>query len=206
LRAQARHSTGHGSYAVLRHLGRLGVALVLALCFAYGHAAEAQAVPQKMEVRAAFLERQDNVYQLNATLAFELPEGARQAVDDGAPLTLDLEIVLRRSRRFWFDEKIATLVQNYQLEHRALSERYLVRNLNSGEQMSFPSLDNALDAMRVISNLPILDQSLLEPDREYEISLVASLDVRTMPDVLRFVLFLADDWRQRGERVWSPRP
>ena len=184
----------------------MGVALALVLWMAFGHAAEQQAAAQKMEVRSAFLERQENVYQLNATLAFDLPEGARQAIIEGVPLTLELEIVLRRSRRFWFDESVATLVQNYQLEHRVLSERYLVRNLNSGEQMSFPTLDNALDAMRVVSSLPILDQSLIEPDEEYEISLRASLDVRTMPDVLRFVLFFADDWRQRSERyIWSPR-
>lgn len=184
-------------------------ALLIALWLSSAHA-EPPLVPQKMAVRSAFLERQDNVYQLNATLAFDLPEGARQAVVDGVPMTLDLEIVLRRARRFWFDEAVATLVQNYQLEHRVLSERYLVRNLNSGEQMSFPTLDGALDAMRVISNLPILDQSLIEPDEEYEISLRASLDVRTMPDVLRFVLFLADDWRQRSERtdrkLWPSRP
>jgi hypothetical protein len=161
--------------------------------------AEQPIAAQKMEVRAAYLERQDNVCQLNATLAFELPEGARQAIDDGAPVMLNLEIVLRRSRRFWFDEAVATLVQNYQLEHRALSERYLVRNLNSSEQTSFPTLDSALDALRVISNLPILDQSLIEPDEKYDVSLRAALDVRTMPDVLRFVLFLADDWRQRSE-------
>ncbi len=168
--------------------------------------AEPQLDEQKFEVRSAFLERQENVYQLNATLAFDLPEGARQAVIDGVAMTLDLEIVLRRARSFWFDESVATLVQNYQLEHRALSERYLVRNVNSGEQMSYPTLDTALDSLRVITDLPILDQSLIQPDTQYEISLRASIDVRTMPDVLRFVLFLADDWRQRSERyVWSPR-
>jgi hypothetical protein len=183
----------------------MGAVLLTAMWVSCAHAAQ-PAVPQKMEVRSAFLERQDNVFQLNATLAFELPEGARQAINDGVVMTLGLEIVLRRARRFWFDEAVATLVQNYQLEHRALSERYLVRNLNSGEQTSFPTLDSALDALRVISSLPILDQSLIEPEQEYEISLRASLDVRTMPDVLRFVLFLADDWRQRSERyLWSPR-
>jgi hypothetical protein len=167
---------------------------------------EDQREPQQFEVRSAFLERQENVYQLNATLAFDLPEGARQAIIDGVVMMLDLEIVLRRSRRFWVDENVATLVQNYQLEHRALSERYLVRNVNSGEQTSFPTLDRALDSLRVITDLPILDQSLITPGNEYEISLRASLDVRTMPDALRFLLFLADDWRQRSERyLWSPR-
>lgn len=205
LRALARHPSERSSYVAA---GRLRiVALLLLLIASLPLAAqEKKAAPQMMEVRSAFLERQDNVYQLNATLAFELPDGARQAIVDGVAMTLDLEIVLRRSRRFWFDESVATLVQNYQLEHRALSERYLVRNVNSGDQSSFPTLDTALDALRVIGDLPILDQSLIMPDTQYEISLRASLDVRTMPDVLRFVLFLGDDWRQRSERyTWSPR-
>jgi hypothetical protein len=212
LRALARHSNELRSQAATRQLrmGHLRLAcalLLLAVCLQPVKAEQEEKLAQQVfEVRSAFLERQDDVYQLNATLAFELPEGARQAIIDGVAMTLDLEIVLRRSRRFWLDENVATLVQNYQLEHRVLSERYLVRNVNSGEQISFPTLDTALNSLRVITDLPILDQSLIEPDNEYEISLRASLDVRTMPDALRFVLFLADDWRQRSERyIWSPR-
>ena len=64
----------------------------------------------------------------------------------------------------------------------------------------------ALDAMRVISNLPILDVALIDPERRHEISVRATLDVRTMPDTLRFILFWADDWRQRSEwYTWSPQ-
>ena len=205
LRARARHFREPRAPAVQRHFGVVATALLYAMWLTAAHA-EPKPAPQKLEIRSAFLERQDNVYLLNATLAFDLPDGARQAIIDGVVMTLDLEIVLRRARRFWFDESVATLVQNYQLEHRALSERYLVRNLNSGELSSFPTLDAALDSLRVISDLPILDQSLIKPKQEYEISLRASLDVRTMSDALRFVLFLADDMRQRSERyIWSPR-
>ena len=125
---------------------------------------------------------------------------------DGAPFTLHLEIVVRRQRSYWLDEAVATLDQSYELVYHALSDRYLVRNLNSGEQVSYATLDAALDALRVISNLPILDQALVRPERRHEISVRASLDVRTMPDTLRFVLFWSDDWRQRSEwYTWSPR-
>jgi hypothetical protein len=152
------------------------------------------------------VEPSDAVYLLNATIDFDLPAGARLAIREGVPLTLDLEIVVRRGRRFWRDDTIATLVQRYELVFHALSERYLVRNLNSGEQSTFATLDAALDFMRVIEDLPILDRSLLVPDLRYDLSLRASLDVRTMPDTLRFVLFWIDDWRQRSEwYTWSPR-
>jgi hypothetical protein len=160
----------------------------------------------RLDVRSAYVEPTESVYELNATLSFDLPEGAREVVREGVPLTLHLEIVVRRERNYWLDYAVATLEQNYELVYHALSERYLVRNLNSGEQASFATLESALDALRVISRLPILDRSLIDAERRHEISVRASLDVHTMPDTLRFVLFWADDWRQRSEwYTWSPQ-
>ncbi|HKS56683.1 MAG TPA: DUF4390 domain-containing protein [Steroidobacteraceae bacterium] len=178
----------------------LALALV-GLCYAQSSQAQG-----RFDIRSAYVERAEGVYQLNATLDFEVVEGARAAIRDGAPFTLHLEIVVRRERTYWVDEVVATLDQSYELVYHALSDRYLVRNVNSGEQVSFATLDAALDSLRVISNLPILDQALVRPERRHEISLRASVDVRTMPDTLRFILFWSDDWRQRSEwYTWSPR-
>src|SRR5690606_38495155 len=160
----------------------------------------------RFDIRSAYVEPADGVYELNTTINFDLPEGARAVVREGVPLTLHLEIVVRRQRSYWFDYTVATLEQNYELVYHALSERYLVRNLNSGKQVSYATLGAALDELRVISKLPILDQALVEPSRRHEISLRASIDVRTMPDALRFVLFWVDDWRRRSEwYTWSPQ-
>ena len=176
-------------------LGLLGLAL-----------APAAGAQNRLEVRSAFIEPAERVYELNATLDFDLPEGARDVVREGVPLSLHLEIVVKRKRSYWLDDSVATLDQSYELAYRALSERYLVRNLNSGEQASYATLDAALDALRVISRLPILDQALVSTARRHEISIRANLDVRTMPDALRFVLFWSDDWRQRSEwYTWSPQ-
>jgi hypothetical protein len=179
------------------------VAVLALLSCVNSGAAQAQG---RFEVRSAYIEPAEGVYELNATLNFDLPEGARAAIREGVPLTMHLEIVVKRQRSYWLDETVATLDQSYELAYRALSERYLVRNLNSGEQASYATLDAAFDAMRVISRLPILDQALISPSRRHEISVRGNLDVRTMPDALRFVLFWSDDWRQRSEwYTWSPQ-
>lgn len=179
----------------------VGGVVLAAFCLAAG----AQSL-QRFEIRSAYIEPAEGVYELNTTLVFDLPEGARAAVREGVPLTLDLDIVLRRSRKYWLDETIATLGQHYELVHHALSERYLVRNLNSGEQSSFATLDAALDSLRVLGSLPILDQALVFKDARHEISLRAHLDIRTMPDALRFIVFWANDWRQDTEwYTWSPQ-
>jgi hypothetical protein len=183
---------------------RLIIAMTLSVWAAlYAGMAAAQT---RFEVRSAYVEPYEGVYQLNATVDFDLPEGARDALRDGVPLTLHLEIVVKRQRNYWLDETVATLEQNYEVVYHALSERYLVRNLNSGEQASFATLESALDALRVVGNLPILDQALVIRDARHEISVRASIDVHTMPDALRFVLFWKDDWRQRTEwYTWSPQ-
>jgi hypothetical protein len=169
-------------------------------------AASTVSAQQRLEIRSAYVEPAESVYLLNVTMDFEVPEGAKRAIQEGVPLTLTLEIAVQHARRYWLDETIASLEQHYELVYHALSERYLVRNLNSGEQSSFANLDAALDYLRVIDDLPILDGTLLQADRRHDISLRTSLDVRTMPDTLRFVLFWADDWRQRSEwYTWSPQ-
>lgn len=166
----------------------------------------AQPPTQRFEIRSAYVEPIEGVYQLSATLVFDLPEGARRVLREGVPLTLDLEIVVRRARRLWLDETVASLEQRYELAYHALSERYLVRNVNSGEQSSFATLDAALDSLRVVGSLPILDQALVLADARHEIGLRAHLDLRTMPDALRFILFWSEDWRQDTEwYTWSPQ-
>ena len=180
-----------------------GWLLAILASTAIGSPAAAQS---RFDVRSAYVEPSEGVYNLNATLEFDVPEAARTAIHEGVPLTLDLEIVVRRSRRYWIDETVAELEQHYELVHHALSERYLVRNLNSGEQTSFATLDAALDALRVVGNLPILDRSLVLPESRHEVSLRAMLDVPTMPDALRFVLFWREDWRQVSDwYTWSPQ-
>ena len=161
------------------------------------------AAADPFEIRAAQVAAQQGVYLLNATLHLDLPEGARQAVRDGVTLTLELQLELQRARRWWLDDTVATLEQRYELSYHALSEYYLLRNVNSGEQHAFASFDAALDSLSKVRDLPVLDQSLIEAEEAYDLRLRARLDVRTLPSSLRMVLFWVDDWRQRTDwYVW----
>jgi Domain of unknown function (DUF4390) len=154
---------------------------------------------EDMQIRSAYVEPSAGVLLLNAQIEFQLPAGAQQAIRDGVALTLTVDIEITRSRRLWTDEGVAQLEQRYELLYHAVSGRFLVRNLNSGEQGSYPTLDAALESLHRIERLPILDEALVRAKRRYEISLRAGLDVHTMPDALRFIVFWADDWRQSSE-------
>jgi hypothetical protein len=79
--------------------------------------------------------------------------------------------------------------------------------MNSGEQTAYSTFDSALEALSSLHDLPVLDQSLLDPSEEYEVRLRVTLDVRTLPETLRVVLFWTDNWRQRtGWYLWPLKP
>ena len=173
-------------------------ALAVALPCAVSQAVHAQGASE-FGVRTAYMQLIEGVYFLNARLRLPLDGQLRGALADGVALTLELEIEVNGVRRYWTDETVASLVQRYQLQYHAVSERYLVRNLNSGEQDSFPTLDAAAEHLTHVSSLPVLDQTLINKRRRYEVSMRATLDVGDMPYALRVIMFWVDDSHRSSE-------
>jgi len=150
-------------------------------------------------IRTAYVQLVDGVYLLSTRLHLPLNQRLRKALKDGVPLTLDLQLDVVGTRRYWLDEGVASLRQQFQLQYHAVSDRYLVRNLNSGEQSSFPTLDAAVEQLSHISGLPVLDLSLIKNDRRYEFNLRVTLDLGDIPYTLRVLMFWTDDWHRVSE-------
>lgn len=155
--------------------------------------------PGHFEVREARTRFLGGVYFLDASIALRLSAEARQALQSGVPLTIRLDVELLNPRRFWFDGTDAALRQRYQLEYHALSERYIVTNLNSGDQTSFGSLLLALDHLGRVERLPLIDAAVLDDHRGYEIRIRAALDVEQFPGPLRLLAFWRRDWSLASE-------
>jgi hypothetical protein len=184
-----------GTQQFLRH----GVMLLLCLiATAVFPAAYAQS---KVTVRSASLalDPEQDVFELDAAIDISLPDDARKAIEAGLTLRFAYEIELSRVRRFMPDATVASLVQNYELSYHALSQRYLLRNLNTGEQEDFGTLQAALQRLSDVHGLPVIDAALVERGPSYEAYLRAVLDMSTVPDALKWMLFWADDWSATSE-------
>ena len=167
----------------------------------------AGAAETELKITSASLALDENVYELDMGLEVALPPEAQQAIDGGLALRLDYEIEILRVRRYMPDADVAALVQSYEIVYHALSQRYLVRNLNTGEQQDFGSLQGALDRVSELRGLPILDSALVEEGPTYEGRIRAVLDLNTAPDALGWLLFWTDDWSQESDWVvWTLRP
>ena len=122
-------------------------------------------------------------------------------------MRLDYQIDISRIRNYLPDDGIASLVQSYELNYHALSQRYLLRNLNTGEQFDFGSLQAALDRLSAIRGLPVIDANLLSPAARYNVRLRAVLDMGGTPAALKWLLFWTEDPGATGRWYsWTLRP
>lgn len=176
----------------------LGALVVIASALEVG----AQDRPHRegyFDVRSASTQLEEGVLELDARLQLVLSDDALAALDNGVPLTIELKLEVIRERRFMLDATDAELSVHYELEYRPLSQRYIVRNLNSGEQDSFATLYSALNNLGRIQQLPVIDVSLLEGNADYRMRLQALLSTQQYPAPLRLLFFWRDDWQLKSE-------
>jgi hypothetical protein len=186
----------------LRLGGTIRCALIAAGIALLGGVALAQDPVERagyFEVRSASTELVGGVHVLDARLQLVLSSEALNALNSGVPLTIELQVQVIRSRRFYLDALDAELAFRFELEYRPISQRYIVRNLNSGDQDSFATLYSALNYLGRVQRLPVIDQSLLVPDRNYRVRLRALLATEQYSAPLRLLFFWRDEWQLKSE-------
>jgi hypothetical protein len=183
---------------------RLVPAVLLALLAAASHA---EGLDGRFEVRSADLELRDGVYQLNARLELPIGDAVRDGLAQGVPLTLELDLSINRVRQLLPNSGVAELTQRYHLQYNAVSAHYILRNDNSGQQESLPSLDAALTELSQLRGLPVLDKALVSADRRYEASVRAKIDYGAVPLSVRIMMFWVNEWHRESDwYTWTLQP
>lgn len=150
---------------------------------------------------------QENVYLLNANIDYRLTREVLEALNNGVPITLQVDIEIQRKRRWWLDADVASLQQSYRLQYHALSHQYLLQNINSGAFYSFHTLSTALDTLGSLKDFPLLDSQLIDEDEEYEVLIHAELDIEALPSPLRPLAYITPAWRLNSDwYTWSLTP
>ena len=156
------------------------------------------------EVRSASTQPVDGVHTLDARLQLVLSSEALAALESGVTLTIELQLQVIRTRRFYIDDVEAELAVRYELQYSPVSQRYIVRNLNSGDQDSFATLYSALNSLGRVQGLPVIDDALLIDDRSYRVRLRAMLNTERYPAALRVLFFWRGQWQLQSEWFeWS---
>jgi len=162
----------------------------------------AQQLPERQgffDIRSATTLLNEGVHELEARLQLILSDEALEALNSGVPLTIELDFEVIRVRGLWLDSLDATLTFTYELEYRPLSQRYVVRNLNSSNQDSFATLYSALNNLGRIQGLPVVDDAVLDSESRYRLRLRARLSTRQYPAALRLLFFWRSQWQLESD-------
>jgi hypothetical protein len=181
--------------------------LALAAMALLAAGAGADGLDGRFEVRSADLELKDGVYQLNVRVDLPVESAVKQGLAEGVPLSLEIDLGIARVRQFWANATVAELTQRYHLQYNTVSARYVLRNDNSGQQQSLPTVDAAIEQLSQVRGLPVLDQSLLPEGRRYEARVRAKIDYGAVPLSVRILMFWVNEWhRETDWYTWTLQP
>jgi len=118
---------------------------------------------------------------------------ARDALQHGVPLTIELEFILRAAAT---QARVSTATRQYELRYLPLSEHYRLSGVGPNDVATFPRLRHAL------AELSLLQMQLHTgalPAGEYELLVRTRLDHRHMPPPLRLPVLFDRRWKHGSE-------
>jgi hypothetical protein len=192
-----RERTAGAGYAWQRALLACALALLLPTAFA-------DALDGTLEVRSAYVTVDNGVYQLTARIAYPVNDEIRSALKDGVSLSFDLEAQVQKLRRYWTNSTTVDIMLRRELSWHAVTERYVVRDVERGEHGSYGTLDQALAAIGTVEGWPVVVEPQLEPAASYEIGVRASIRRGTLSGALRALIWWSSSWERSSDwYTWS---
>jgi len=182
---------------------RILVAILVTTVLVAAGSLRGDALDGVLEVRSAYVNVDGGVFLLHARIEYPDSPAIRDALRDGITLSFDLDTRVERARRFWFDAEVVALTLRRELAYHTVSERYVVRDVRSGDQQSFPTLEEALKSLGTVDGWPILVEPQLGGG-QYQVSVRAGVRRGRLPSSLRALMFWTDDWHRTSEWYsWS---
>ncbi|RZU99471.1 DUF4390 domain-containing protein [Spiribacter vilamensis] len=149
----------------------------------------------------------DRLLVADARIDYSLSGTAIEALESGVDLVIVQRLVLEQPRWWWRDVQVVDQHRRYRLAYHAISRRYVLNRLASGDSRSFRSLDALLMQLGEVEAWPVIRRDRLEPERDYRLNLETRLDVDALPRLLRTVAWTDTDWQLRsGTQTLEVRP
>lgn len=150
-------------------------------------------------VVSAMTHADDQVLRLNARFDLQFSEALIDALHNGVSLVLLIEIEALRERDYVWSESIARIEQRYQLSYQALTEQYILDNINSGVRFKFPNFEALRQVAGNLVDFPFLDLSLLDDESRYLGQLRIGIDRDQFPTPLMLMSYFSSDWHPQSE-------
>ena len=165
----------------------LGVLLLLCSVL-FVAPARADTVP----VRSAELRAVDGEVVLNADFEFSFNPTLEDALRNGVPLYVVLEIELTRPRWYWLDEKVLQSALTYRVSYNALTRQYRVASGLLSQ--SYGTLEEVERYVGRVTSRPVMRLDALTPGARYDAAVRLRLDVNQLPKPFQVSALASREW------------
>jgi hypothetical protein len=173
----------------MRRSTRLALMLLMFAC----SAAPAQEVEPFVVEHADFTVNQ-SLMLLDLVVESELPDYITIALDQGFSVPIMFEVEILARKRYWLDERVVWLKQQYRLHYQPMLNSYVVFDVNHVERRYFDNRNAAMRFIEVVYNYPMLDIKNLAPDRDYYARVRFGIDSDELPLPLKSSSLWNNDW------------
>jgi len=131
---------------------------------------------------------------LDADMMMDFSNEAVEALENGIPLTLMVEVQLFRERFLWRNIIIKESQQLFELRYHPLTNIHEVKKIATGKRYSFNTRQDAMAVLGTIRGAHLIDKKVLNSDNQYTIRIRTSLDINHLPLALRQIASLSPSW------------
>jgi len=144
----------------------------------------------------------DDQIKVDCEVSYRLDGGVKEALSNGIEMTFRLEIELVEDTPFWVDDIHSSIKREFKVKYHALSKQYVMKDVSSDVERSFPDLYSAFYYQRRLYNA-ILTNYDSSPANEYYLRARARLVSEDLPLPLRIKSYLSSSWRlSSGWTIW----
>lgn len=137
----------------------------------------------------------DGMYAVDANVTLNLNRHTNEALHSGVAIEIVFYVQVISPRTWLWNETVSAIEKSFRVTYHPLSERYLVRNLDTGASSSYSSLEEALFNLGTIRELLLVPERDILPDRKYEVRLRAAIVKEALPAPIRLWSYVSSRWR-----------
>lgn len=154
---------------------------------------------QDISVEYATSREEQAVYLVDVGLKLQLDDEIIQALQHGVSLDIEIDLQVRRTRKWIWDKLIRETTLHYRLRHHPLSDAYLVTNMDTDTREQFQTLNEALSRLGSIDDYPLIDAEKLQEGRQYTGLVRAELNIEELPPPLQPATYVSSRWHLESD-------
>jgi hypothetical protein len=156
-----------------------------------------------VELQELKLDRQEAALYMSGAWQFELPSALEEALFKGITLYFVTQVEIRQERWYFYNQRVSYAERHVRLFYQPLTRRWRVNispqafnvsGLGVSLGQSYDTAEDAINAVRRISQWRIANATDYNPDAKQTISINFKLDLKQLPRPMQIGLAGQSDW------------